>query len=190
MESTEFWELLPATRFGEENPQRATGKERTLGIPTVADRVAQGARSKSTWDRMLEPQFDEDSYGYRPNKSAHDALGACKRRCWQHSWVLEIDIQAFFDCVRHDLVIKALKHHQVPQWVLLYCRRWLEAPSVEEQGQQSAETRLLGTPQGGVISPLLANLFLHYAFDLWMRRRKSRVPLSVMPTTSCATATR
>lgn len=153
---------------------KGDGKERTLGIPTVADRVAQGA-VKIYLEKILEPQFDQDSYGYRPNKSAHDALEVCKRRCWRHSWVLELDIQAFFDCVRHDLVLKALKHHQVPQWVLLYCQRWLEAPSVEEPGQQSTEKRPLGTPQGGVISPLLANLFLHHAFDQWMRREQPKV---------------
>lgn len=154
---------------------KSDGRERTLGIPTVADRIAQGA-VKIYLERILEPKFHQDSYGYRPNKSAHDALETCKRRCWKHSWVLDLDIQAFFDCVRHDLIIKALKHHQVPRWVLLYCRRWLEAPSVETGQQEPTEKRTLGTPQGGVISPLLANLFLHYAFDEWMRRTRPGVP--------------
>jgi RNA-directed DNA polymerase len=153
---------------------KGDGKERLLGIPTVADRVAQGA-VKIHLERILEPEFDEDSYGYRPNKSAHDALESCKRRCWKHSWVLELDIQAFFDCVRHDLILKALKHHQVPRWVMLYCQRWLEAPSVESREQQVLKKRTVGTPQGGVISPLLANLFLHYAFDKWMRRSNPKV---------------
>jgi len=154
---------------------KGDGKERLLGIPTVADRVAQGA-VKIYLERLLDPKFDEDSYGYRPNKSAHDALEKCKRRCWQHGWVLEIDIQSFFDCVRHDLVLKALELHQVPPWVTLYCRRWLEAPSVRSQGQETPTRRTLGTPQGGVISPLLANLFLHYAFDRWIRRKHVGVP--------------
>lgn len=151
------------------------GKERVLGIPTVGDRVAQGA-VKIYLEELLEPHFDQDSYGYRPNKSAHQALEVCKERSWKHSWVLELDIQGFFDCVRHDLVLEALKYHKVPKWVLLYCQRWLEAPSVEEVGQQTAAVRALGTPQGGVISPLLANLFLHYAFDYWMRRKRPHVP--------------
>ena len=141
----------------------------------MADRVAQG-EVKSYLERLLDPLFDEDSYGYRPNKSAHDASERCKRRCWQHSWVLEIDIQAFFDCVRHDLVLKALEHHRVPRWVLLYCRRWLEAPSVTAGNRETPAGRTLGTPQGGVISPLLANLFLHYAFDRWMRTKHPEVP--------------
>lgn len=154
---------------------KSDGKERLLGIPTVADRIAQGA-VKIYLERILEPEFDEDSYGYRPNKSAHDALEKCKRRCWQHSWVLEIDIKSFFDCVRHDLVLKALEHHNVPKWVLLYCKRWLEAPSVSSTDDDAPALRTLGTPQGGVISPLLANLFLHYAFDNWMRRNQPKVP--------------
>jgi RNA-directed DNA polymerase len=154
---------------------KGEGKERLLGIPTVADRVAQGA-VKIHLERMLDPQFDDDSYGYRPNKSAHDALEKCKRRCWQHSWVLEIDIRAFFDCVHHDLVLKALEHHKVPRWVLLYCRRWLEAPSVAAEGQGTPFKRTIGTLQGGVISPLLANLFLHYAFDRWMRTKHPGIP--------------
>ncbi len=154
---------------------KGDGRERLLGIPTVADRIAQGA-VKIHLERILEPEFDEDSYGYRPNKSAHDALEACKRRCWKHSWVLELDIQAFFDCVRHDLILKALTHHHVPRWVILYCQRWLEAPSVESREQSVPKKRTLGTPQGGVISPLLANLFLHYAFDQWMRRNHPEVP--------------
>ena len=154
---------------------KGDGRERLLGIPTVADRIAQGA-VKIHLEKILDPLFDEDSYGYRPGKSAHDALETCKRRCWRHSWVLEIDIQSFFDCVRHDLVLKALEHHDVPKWVLLYCRRWLEAPTVGPDDQETPARRTLGTPQGGVISPLLANLFLHYAFDRWMRAKHPGIP--------------
>ncbi|MDQ8200739.1 group II intron reverse transcriptase/maturase [Pelagicoccus enzymogenes] len=154
---------------------KGDGKERVLGIPTVADRIAQGA-VKIYAERLLEPEFDEDSYGYRPNKSAHDALERCKRRCWRHSWVLEVDIKSFFDCVRHDLVLKALEHHGMPRWVMLYCKRWLEAPMTDVDSSAPLEKRTLGTPQGGVISPLLANLFLHYAFDRWMRDNHAATP--------------
>lgn len=101
------------------------GSERTLGIPTVSDRIAQGA-VKRFLEARLEPIFHPDSYGYRPGKSAHDALKQCKKRCRTRSWVIEVDIKAFFDHVDHDLIIKALKHHQVPDWVILYCPRWLK----------------------------------------------------------------
>lgn len=149
------------------------GKERVLGIPTVSDRIAQGAVKRFV-EAKLDPIFHDDSYGYRPGRSAHDALRQCATRCWQYSWVLEVDIRAFFDHVRHDLVIKALEHHQMPSWVILYCRRWLEAPMQGVNGEVTRRNR--GTPQGGVISPLLANLFLHYAFDRWMQRVNRYVP--------------
>lgn len=145
------------------------GKERMLGIPTVSDRIAQGA-VKRFMEERLDPLFHSDSYGYRPNKSAHQALQQCMERCWRYSWVLEVDISAFFDTVRHDLVIKALEHHQMPRWVILYCTRWLQAPMQASDQPQPLTKRTVGTPQGGVISPLLANLFLHYAFDQWMGR--------------------
>lgn len=149
------------------------GKDRVLGIPTVSDRIAQGAVKRFA-EARLDPIFHDDSYGYRPGRSAHDALRQCAQRCWRYSWVLEVDISAFFDNVRHDLVIKALEHHQMPSWVILYCRRWLEAPMFSKG--KAMEPRALGTPQGGVISPLLANLFLHYAFDQWMDREYRGVP--------------
>ncbi|MEQ9862647.1 group II intron reverse transcriptase/maturase [Pectobacterium cacticida] len=149
------------------------GKERVLGIPTVADRVAQGA-VKRYMEAEIDPIFHADSYGYRPGRSAHDALRQCTRRCHHRSWVLEVDISAFFDHVGHDLIIKALEHHQMPKWVILYCRRWLQAPMLDEVGQRQERDR--GTPQGGVISPLLANLFLHYAFDKWMDRTHCGIP--------------
>jgi len=149
------------------------GKERVLGIPTVSDRIAQGAVKRFV-EAKLDPIFHDDSYGYRPGRSAHDALRQCATRCWHYSWVLEVDIRAFFDHLRHDLVIKALEHHQMPSWVILYCRRWLEAPMQSVNGEVTMRTR--GSPQGGVISPLLANLFLHYAFDRWMQRVNRYVP--------------
>ena len=144
------------------------GKERILGIPTVSDRIAQGA-IKLYVEAQLDPIFHVDSYGYRPGKSAHQALKSCSERCWSHNWVLEIDISTFFDNVPHDRVIKALEHHKMPTWVILYCRRWLRAPLINESECTMLE-REVGTPQGGVISPLLANLFLHYAFDKWIER--------------------
>jgi group II intron reverse transcriptase/maturase len=141
------------------------GTERILGIPTVSDRIAQGA-IKIFVESKLDPIFHTDSYGYRPNKSAHQALEKCAKRCWSNNWILEIDIKSFFDNVRHDLIIKALEHHKMPAWVILYCKRWLKAPMTSLSN--ILKERDIGTPQGGVISPLLANLFLHYAFDVWM----------------------
>lgn len=154
---------------------KADGTERTLGIPTVGDRIAQGT-VKQYMESNLDPIFHPDSYGYRPKKSAHQALNKCKERCWKYSWVVEIDIKGFFDNVRHDLVIKALEHHKMPKWVILYCKRWLMAPMIDKQGTSELRARIIGTPQGGVISPLLANLFLHYAFDNWMNKRFRSTP--------------
>lgn len=153
---------------------KENGTNRVLGIPTVSDRVAQGA-VKIYIETKIDSIFHEDSYGYRPNKSAHQAIQKCAERCWQNSWVLEIDISAFFDNVRHDLVIKALEQHEMPKWVILYCKRWLQAPIVKS-GSDTTTERNIGTPQGGVISPILANLFLHYAFDRWMMRHNSGLP--------------
>jgi len=127
-------------------------------------------------ERQLDPLFHADSYGYRPGKSAHQALARCAQRCRVRSWVLEIDISKFFDNVKHDLVIKALRHHKMPAWVILYCTRWLQAPMLDNLSTKAPEARMIGTPQGGVISPLLANLFLHYAFDKWMEKNHSFTP--------------
>ena len=152
------------------------GSDRVLGIPTVSDRIAQGA-VKIFVEGQLDKVFHQDSYGYRPNRSAHQALSKCAERCWTHNWVLEVDISAFFDNVRHDLVIKALEHHQMPRWVILYCERWLRAPMMRTSSTgDELSPRVVGTPQGGVISPLLANLFLHYAFDNWMTRINPNIP--------------
>ena len=152
---------------------KGDGRDRTLGIPTVSDRVAQGA-VKILLEAKLDPIFDEDSYGYRPNKSAHQALEKAKTRCWEYNWVVEIDIKGFFDNVEHEYVVKALQHHDFPSWAILYCKRWLKAPMQDTRGE--VKQRNKGTPQGGVISPLLANLFLHYAFDCWMRRELPWAP--------------
>lgn len=144
-----------------------TGGKRPLGIPTVADRVAQTV-AKMVLEPLVEPVFHEDSYGYRPGRSALDAVGVARKRCWHADWVIDLDIKAFFDSIPHDLVERAVAHHTDLPWVRLYVARWLRASVQRPDGV--LEERTKGTPQGGVISPLLANLFLHYAFDLWMRR--------------------
>ena len=148
------------------------GGTRPLGIPTVADRVAQTV-VKRVLEPLVEPVFHEDSYGYRPGKSALDAVGTARKRCWDADWVIDLDIKAFFDSIPHDLVERAVAHHTNLPWVRLYIARWLRAPVQRPDGTLGERTK--GTPQGGVISPLLANLFLHYAFDLWMRRTFPRV---------------
>lgn len=149
-----------------EIPKGSTGT-RPLGIPTISDRIAQTV-AKQFLEPCLDAHFDPDSYGYRPGKSAHEAIGQARRRCWNRNWVLDLDIKAFFDTIDHDLMIKALCKHTQEKWVLLYVQRWLKAPVQMPDGHLVSQHR--GTPQGGVISPLLANLFLHYAFDRWIRR--------------------
>ncbi|WP_083715279.1 group II intron reverse transcriptase/maturase [Amycolatopsis keratiniphila] len=147
---------------------KAGGKGvRVLGIPTVADRIAQTV-VRMYLEPKVEPIFHPDSYGYRPGKSALDAVGACRKRCWRADWVIDLDIRAFFDTVPWDLVLKAVAHHTDQKWILLYVRRWLQAPLQHQDGTLVARDR--GTPQGSAISPLLANLFMHYAFDAWMVR--------------------
>ena len=143
------------------------GGTRPLGIPTVADRVAQMV-AKRYLEPLVEPHFHPDSYGYRPGKSALDAVGVTRKRCWRKDWVIDLDIKGFFDNLDHDLVMRAVRHHADAPWLLLYIERWLKAPAQRNDGTQEERTK--GTPQGGVISPLLANLFMHYAFDEWLRR--------------------
>jgi RNA-directed DNA polymerase len=144
---------------------KAGGGERKLGIPTVGDRVAQMV-VKMQLEPKVEPLFHPDSYGYRLFKSAHDAVGQARKRCWKYDWVLDLDIKGFFDNIPHDLLMRAVRKHAREKWVVLYVERWLKAPAQNEQGQLTARDK--GTPQGGVVSPLLANLFLHYGFDQWM----------------------
>jgi RNA-directed DNA polymerase len=146
---------------------------RVLGVPTTADRVAQTAAAMLLEER-LEPIFHPDSYGYRPGRSAHDALAVTRRRCWKQAWVLDLDICAFFDSVPHDLLLKAVAHHTRERWVLLYIERWLKAPMQMPDGTLVARER--GTPQGSPISPLLANVFMTYAFDMWMTREHPGTP--------------
>jgi group II intron reverse transcriptase/maturase len=152
---------------------KSNGGVRPLGIPTVADRIAQMV-VKQVLGPQLEPIFDQDSYGYRPGKSAHQAVESCRKRCWKYDWVVDLDIKGFFDSIDHDLLMRALQFHTSERWLLLYLRRWLEAPVELPDGTLHARTS--GTPQGGVISPLLANLFLHYTFDHWMRGSYPRIP--------------
>lgn len=144
---------------------KSDGKERKLGIATIMDRVAQQV-VRDVLEENLEEVFHEDSYGYRPDKSAHQAVDQCRQRCFQYGWVIDLDIKGFFDNLNHELLLKALERHTDEQWVIRYVKRWLEAPVQEQDGTLVSKTK--GTPQGGVISPLLANLFLHYAFDKWM----------------------
>lgn len=156
----------------EKSIPKADGGIRILGIPTVEDRVAQGA-VKIYLESIVEPIFSEDSYGYRPGKSAHQAIEKTWYRCHKSYWLLEVDIKRFFDNVDHELVFRALEHLKVPRWVKLYCDRWLKAPMVDKQGNMKERGK--GTPQGGVISPVLANLILHYSLDEWLKRKYAGV---------------
>lgn len=147
---------------------KKSGGERILGIPTVSDRIAQMV-VKLTFEPLVEPHFHHDSYGYRPNKSALDAIGVTRQRCWKYDWVVEFDIKGLFDNIDHGLLMKAIKKHTDNPWVILYIERWIKAPLQMPDGTLIERTK--GTPQGGVISPVLSNLFLHYAFDVWIRKQ-------------------
>jgi RNA-directed DNA polymerase len=151
---------------------KSDGGIRQLGIPTIADRIAQMV-VKEYLEPELEKYFHPDSYGYRPGKSAHQALERSEKRCREYPFVLDMDIKGFFDNIDHELLIKAVEVHTRTKWVLTYIRRWLVAPVQTKEGLR---TREKGTPQGGVISPLLANLFLHYAFDRWMQKHYPDIP--------------
>ena len=151
---------------------KKNGGERILGVPTVGDRIAQMV-VKRLIEPDLDPIFLPDSYGYRLRKSALDAVGVTRERCWKYDWVLEFDIKGLFDNIDHELLLKAVQKHVTCKWALLYIERWLTAP-MEQNGIRIERTR--GTPQGGVISPILSNLFLHYTFDLWMNRTHPDLP--------------
>jgi len=153
-------------------PKQAGGV-RYLGIPTVSDRIAQMV-VKMHFEPLVEPYFHDDSYGYRPGKSAIQAVGVTRKRCWRYNWVLEFDIKGLFDNIDHDLLLKAVKHHTETKWILLYIERWLKVPFQKEDGTLMERSK--GTPQGGVISPVLSNLFLHYVFDKWMERNYPQNP--------------
>jgi RNA-directed DNA polymerase len=149
------------------------GGKRPLGIPSVEDRIAQ-AVVKRELEIMLEPVFHEDSYGYRPHRSTEDALRKTRERCWDYYWALDLDIKSFFEDIPHDLLMKAVRKHTGCKWHLLYIERWLKAPVKQPDGTMVEKVK--GTPQGSVISPLLANLFLHYCFDEWMKRNIPDMP--------------
>jgi len=136
-------------------------------VPTVGDRIAQTVAAM-VLERQVEPIFHPDSFGYRPGRSALDAVGRCRERCWRSDWVIDLDVRAFFDSVDHSLMLKAVERHTDQRWVLLYVERWLQAPLQQPDGTLVARDR--GTPQGSAISPVLANLFMHYAFDMWLSR--------------------
>jgi len=152
---------------------KKTGGERLLGIPAVSDRIAQTV-VKMYLEPLVEPKFHEDSYGYRPGKSAIQAIKVTRQRCWRYNWVLEFDIKGLFDNIDHDLLMKAVGHHTPCKWIHVYIERWLKAPFQKEDG--TLVEREKGTPQGGVVSPVLSNLFLHYVFDKWMERNYPQNP--------------
>lgn len=149
------------------------GSKRKLGIPTVADRIAQTV-VKIYLEPLVEPHFHQDSYGYRPNKSAVEAVGVARQRCWRYDWVIDLDIKGFFDNLDWELTMRAVRKYTDNRWVLLYIERWLKAPAKLEDGTLVGRSK--GTPQGGVISPTIANIFLHLAFDTWMAKGYPDVP--------------
>ena len=152
---------------------KKTGGVRILGIPTVSDRIAQMV-VKLEFEPKVEPYFLKDSYGYQPNKSALDAIGITRKRCWKYDWVLEFDIKGLFDNIPHDLLMKAVRKHTDSKWMILYIERWLKVGIQQPDG--NVTDRNCGTPQGGVISPILSNLFMHYVFDKWMEQNHKGIP--------------
>jgi RNA-directed DNA polymerase len=169
--------LTSGSYFPEPVRQVAIAKKdggiRTLGIPTVIDRIAQQV-VKHHLELQVEPIFHEGSYGYRPNRSCHDAVAKANSNCFNHDFVIDIDIQGFFDTINHELLMKAVNHYCKDKWVVLYVERWLKAGIIERDGK--ATQTILGTPQGGVISPILANIFLHVVFDGWMEKEHPEKP--------------
>ena len=160
-----------------EIPKPHGGGVRVLGVPTIADRIAQTVVAMYL-EPLVEPRFHRDSYGYRPNKSALEAVGVCRRRCWEFDWIIDLDVQKFFDTVPWDLVVRAVEAVTDCRWVLLYVKRWLAAPLQRPDG--TLVERDKGTPQGSAISPILANLFMHFAFDSWMARNYPGLPVRAL----------
>lgn len=152
---------------------KADGKKRILGIPTVGDRIAQTV-VKMYLEPYVDPCFHPDSYGYRPNKSAVDAVGTARKRCWKYDWIIDLDIKGFFDNMDHELVLRALRKHTDRKWIIMYIDRWLKAPAKLDNG--TIIPRTIGSPQGGVISPLIANIFMHHVFDVWMKENQPENP--------------
>jgi len=156
-----------------EIPKKGGHGVRVLGVPTVADRVAQTV-ARLYLEPEVEPVFHPDSYGYRPRRSAHDALRTCRTRCWKYDWAIDLDLRAFFDTLDHALVLRSVAHHSDLRWMLLYVERWLQAPLQLADGTLQQRDR--GSPQGSAISPVLANIYLHYALDMWLVREFPGVP--------------
>lgn len=151
---------------------KGNGKERILGIPTIIDRVAQDV-IKQELETIVEPKFHPNSYGYRPGKSAHDAIAECAKNCWARWYVVDVDIKGFFDNIDHEQMMKILRKYTNKKHILLYCERWLKARMQTKDGNLKERTK--GSPQGGVISPLLANMYLHEAFDIWISTTQPRI---------------
>ena len=180
-QSTQLYKLWNRLSSGSYFPQavkqvaipKKGGGERHLGIPTLLDRIAQQVARRHL-EKIVEPHFHADSYGYRPKRSAHDAVKQSNNRALNHDFVIDLDIKGFFDNIDHDLMLKALKHYCKDKWIYLYVERWLKAGVITKEGFY--QDTLQGTPQGGVISPLLANLFLHVAFDQWMAKHHPEKP--------------
>lgn len=149
------------------------GGERYLGIPTLLDRIAQQVVRKHL-ERIVEPKFHSSSFGYRPNRNCHQAVEQANANSYNHDFAIDLDIKGFFDTIDHELMMKAVRHYCNEKWVLMYVERWLKAGIIQANG--NFKPSLTGTPQGGVISPLLANLFLHIVFDKWMDRNHPEKP--------------
>ncbi len=164
---------MPPPVMAVQIPKKHGRGVRTLGVPTVADRVAQKVAALYL-EPKVEPVFHPDSYGYRPKRSALDAVGACRKRCWKMDWLIDLDYASFFDSIDHEHMLKAVVAHTDERWVLLYVERWLKAPL--DDGSDTLVARDRGTPQGSAVSPVLANIYLHHAFDMWMAREFPAVP--------------
>lgn len=150
-----------------------TGGQRTLCVPSVSDRIAQTAATMYL-EPLVEPKFHEDSYGYRPNKSALDAVYTARKRCWKNDWTVDLDISGFFDNLDHDLALQAIKKHTDCKWIILYVERWMKAPIQQADGSKIVRDK--GVPQGGSVSPIISNIFMHHVFDIWMKKNYPTVP--------------
>lgn len=150
-----------------------TGGQRTLCVPSVSDRIAQAAATMYL-EPLVEPKFHEDSYGYRPNKSALDAVYTARKRCWKNDWTVDLDISGFFDNLDHDLALQAIKKHTDCKWIILYVERWMKAPIQQADGSKVVRDK--GVPQGGSVSPIISNIFMHHVFDIWMKKNYPTVP--------------